>query len=263
MTANKPNQLPRRIAAERLYVDGFTLTEIGEKLKIAMSTLKQWRERFDWDDKCRVHLNPIEVLGVAICRLADKPNKNAGERLELKTLCESLVELQLAQTTITKKMAEAEKILAEAEKIKAEAEIIKETGVSPSARGRDSKGYQKKVKNDISSITPEQLDEVRNRLFFGYQLIWYDNKNQRHRFILKSRQIGATFYFSFEALDDAIRTGDNQIFLSASRAQAEVFKAYIIAFALKEFQIELKGDVIQLSNGAELRFLSTNCQKLR
>ncbi len=85
-----------------------------------------------------------------------------------------------------------------------------------------------------------------------------ENLKQRIRNILKSRQIGATYYFSGEALEDAILTGDNQIFLSASRAQAEVFRSYIIAIAKEFLDIELTGNPIILSNGAELRFLSTN-----
>ena len=85
-----------------------------------------------------------------------------------------------------------------------------------------------------------------------------NNLHQRTRNILKSRQIGATYYFSGEALEDAILTGDNQIFLSASRAQAEVFRSYIIAIAQAFLGIELTGNPIILSNGAELRFLSTN-----
>ncbi|MCO1337285.1 terminase family protein, partial [Microbulbifer sp. OS29] len=66
-------------------------------------------------------------------------------------------------------------------------------------------------------ITAEQLEEIRKELFYGYQHRWHDHKSERTRFILKSRQIGATYYFAWEAFEDAIITGDNQIFLSASR----------------------------------------------
>ncbi|MCV5225110.1 terminase family protein, partial [Escherichia coli] len=77
---------------------------------------------------------------------------------------------------------------------------------------------------------------------FAYQRHWWEAGN-RHRIrnLLKSRQIGATFFFAREALIDAITTGRNQIFLSASKAQAHVFKQYIIDFA-KEVDVELKGD---------------------
>lgn len=85
-----------------------------------------------------------------------------------------------------------------------------------------------------------------------------DNLHQRIRNILKSRQIGATYYFAGEALEQAILTGDNQIFLSASRAQAEVFRRYIVALAKEFLGLELSGNPMTLSNGAELHFLSTN-----
>ena len=56
-------------------------------------------------------------------------------------------------------------------------------------------------------------------------------KKARVRNILKSRQIGATFYFAREALIDALITGRNQVFMSASRAQAYQFKMYICDLA--------------------------------
>ncbi|MCM8114049.1 terminase large subunit domain-containing protein, partial [Enterobacter hormaechei] len=67
---------------------------------------------------------------------------------------------------------------------------------------------------------------------FEYQLRWHKaGLEHRIRHILKSRQIGATFYFAREALLRALKTGQNQIFLSASKTQAYVFRKYIIAFA--------------------------------
>lgn len=128
-----------------------------------------------------------------------------------------------------------------------------------SNRGRPSN----KTKNDISGITKEKLDEFRENTFFKYQLECYLEKSDPAlnwmRFYLKSRQIGLTYYFAFEAFEDAVLTGDNQVFLSASRKQSEIFKNYIKMFALKIGGVELKGkDEIVLSNGAELRFLSTS-----
>ena len=40
---------------------------------------------------------------------------------------------------------------------------------------------------------------------FEYQWTWYRAMDQRSRMILKSRQIGATYYFAFEALIDALK----------------------------------------------------------
>lgn len=86
------------------------------------------------------------------------------------------------------------------------------------------------------------------------------NAEQRTRAILKSRQIGATWYFAREALVDAIQSGRNQIFLSASKSQAHVFKQYIIQFAKEACGVELSGDPIVLPNGAHLYFLGTNAR---
>ncbi len=82
--------------------------------------------------------------------------------------------------------------------------------------------------------------------------------------ILKSRQVGATWYFAREALVRALsedvkyKHQRNQIFLSASRRQAYQFRSFIRS-AAEEVDVELKGgDMIQLFNGAELHFLGTS-----
>src|SRR5690606_23609858 len=70
----------------------------------------------------------------------------------------------------------------------------------------------RKVKNDVSEIT-EDCFKLWHDSLFKYQVVMRDNLHQRIRNILKSRQIGATYYFAGEALEQAILTGDNQIFL--------------------------------------------------
>ena len=90
---------------------------------------------------------------------------------------------------------------------------------------------------------------------YDYQWDWYRAGNQRTRAILKSRQIGATYYFAREAFIDALKTGRNQIFLSASKAQAHIFKTYIQQFAFEHTGVELKGDPIIIGNNqANLTF---------
>lgn len=65
-------------------------------------------------------------------------------------------------------------------------------------------------------------------------------------------------YFARESLLRALRTGQNQIFLSASKTQAYVFRKYIIPFA-RLVDVDLSGDPIVIgNNGAELIFLGTN-----
>ncbi len=131
---------------------------------------------------------------------------------------------------------------------------------------RDGKKREKKVKNDVSELTEvDFLDKFISKMY-GYQKELFAAKQNpltaRIRNILKSRQVGLTYYFAGEAFMDAVLTGDNQVFLSASRAQSEIFRSYIIAFAQSWFGLELTGNPIVLSKDgkpwAELRFLSTN-----
>nr|WP_242008393.1 terminase family protein [Sphingomonas ginsenosidivorax] len=55
------------------------------------------------------------------------------------------------------------------------------------------------LRAEIAAIFLDQL--------YGYQEAWFAALSFRTRMILKSRQIGATYYFAFEALIDAIETG--------------------------------------------------------
>ncbi|MNE06842.1 Terminase-like family protein [compost metagenome] len=124
-----------------------------------------------------------------------------------------------------------------------------------------NKGPKKAPERNV--VEPEQQERLIDRFestMFGYQRTWYEaGKLHRIRDLLKSRQIGATYFFAFEAFIDALVTGRNQIFLSASKAQAHVFKQYIIQFA-KDEGVELKGDPMVLPNGAHLYFLGTNAR---
>ncbi|MGT3309391.1 terminase large subunit domain-containing protein, partial [Yersinia enterocolitica] len=128
----------------------------------------------------------------------------------------------------------------------------------------DKKPRKRKLKNHF---TEEQIAALREKILDSlawHQRGWFEQRHHRNRMILKSRQIGATWYFAQEALLDALRDDvkypyqRNQIFLSASRRQAYQFKGVIQKVA-QEVDVELKGgDKIILSNGAELHFLGTS-----
>lgn len=239
----------------KFYLKGWKVTEISKETGVDQRTLYNWIERYKWKETAVV--DGIEIaISKRIVALASRENKTEAELKEFSTLNNELIKLRYETKRLETLTSGA--WLGEGF---SNAPIPTEKE-QPSKPKKQRQSKKKTVKNDISHITAEKLDEVRG-IFFEYQELWYkiknDPKQNRTRFILKSRQVGATFYFAFEALDDAIRTGDNQIFLSASRDQAEVFKAYIIAFAAEHLDVELKGQrVITLSNGAELRFLSTN-----
>lgn len=132
-----------------------------------------------------------------------------------------------------------------------------EADLNPNVENRNKGPREPPEKNLFSDEQIEKLQEVFHGSMFGYQRQWWEAGNKYLvRNLLKSRQIGATFFFAREALIDALTTGRNQIFLSASKAQAHVFKQYIIEFA-REVDVDLKGDPMSLSNGACLYFLGT------
>lgn len=135
-----------------------------------------------------------------------------------------------------------------------------EGDLNPKIDKRNSGPKRKPLRNNFSDEQRERLIEIFDESLFGYQRRWRENAlTERIRNILKSRQIGATFYFAREALVDALETGRNQIFLSASKAQAHVFKQYIVNFA-REVDVDLGGDPIVLPNEATLYFLGTNAR---
>lgn len=239
---------------KEFFVKGWSIALISEQTNVDPRTLYNWKDKEKWDES--IAGDSVEIaLSKKIVFLSELDTPTEAQQNQLDRLCKTFATLKIDLLT-------AHAIQTGTIPTATPTPIYGDVKDDP-AHKKPRKKREKKTKNDISGITREQLDQVREELFFDYQKEWYDRKNdpltRRNRFILKSRQIGATFYFAFEALDDAIRHGENQIFLSASRDQAEVFKAYIIAFALQYFEVELKGQgIITLSNGAELRFLSTN-----
>lgn len=78
-----------------------------------------------------------------------------------------------------------------------------ETDLNPELAKRNEGPKRKPKRNDISEELTEKLVEAFLDGCFDYQKDWYRAGNQRTRVILKSRQIGATFYFAREALIDA------------------------------------------------------------
>lgn len=246
MTAQAKIQITPEIklAARAFFLQHMPITEIAKKFGVSGRTVYNWRDDGAWEDL----ITGISIEQAISRRIIDLTNKEGKTKDDLEEMDRLINQLE--------KMARIRQIEAKTRSL----DTPHPTGDSGEIKSqRIDKKKKSKLKNDVSHITAEALEKVRKELFYDYQHQWYDNKSQRTRFILKSRQIGATYYFAWEAFEDAIVSGDNQIFLSASKNQAEIFKAYMIGFARKYFDLELKGtDCITLSNGAELRFVSTN-----
>lgn len=228
---------PRR-HAKHLYWMGWRVTDIADFLGEKEKTLHSWKSRDDWDRASA--LERIEAATEArLVQLILKDPKTGADYKEI-----DLLHRQMERQARIKRYEAGGS----------------ETDLNPNLAARNAGEKRKPKRNDITEEMVEKLTEAFLEECFDYQKDWYRAGNQRTRAILKSRQIGATFYFAREALIDALTTGRNQIFLSASKNQAHIFKAYIQAFARDVVGVELTGDPILLPNGAELHFLGTNAR---
>lgn len=230
---------PRRLA-RHLYFQGYGVTSIAEKLAQPRSTVAAWKTRDEWDAT-----RPIDrveqSLEARMCFLILKEDKSGTDFKEI-----DLLGRQIAQIARVQRYQGGGN----------------EADLNPKVANRNRGEKKKPLRNEYSPEQAKRLIEAYHEGMFEYQRIWHEaGLSHRIRHILKSRQVGATLHFSREAFVDSIETGRNQIFLSASRAQANVFKQYIQKFARSAADIELKGgrdSPIILPNDAELHFLGTN-----
>lgn len=226
---------PRKIARS-YYFRGWRVSTIARELKLKRATVEAWKQRDGWDKA-----TPLEKVEIAIEeRMAVLIAKDKKDGQDFKEI--DLLGRQLERTARVHKYGETGK----------------EADLNPNINARNAAPKKKPTRNEFSEDQQARLIEAFKDSLFGYQKVWFRNGHQRTRNVLKSRQIGATWYFAREALVDALTTGRNQIFLSASKAQVHIFRQYICAFAREACGVELTGDPILLPNGAELFFLSTN-----
>lgn len=230
-------EVDQRRAARSLYWQGWRLVDIANYFGLPQTTVKSWKARDAWD-KAPV-IERIETsIEARMVQLVAKDPKTGSDYKEI-----DLLGRQIERMARVRRYQEPGG---------------HEGDLNPNIERRNAGPKRKPVRNAFSDEQQQELITRFDDSLFGYQRRWRRNAlSQRIRNILKSRQIGATFYFAREALVDALETGRNQIFLSASKAQAHVFKQYILSFA-REVDVELKGDPIVLPNEATLYFLGTN-----
>ncbi len=229
---NRYHDFEPRKRAMHLYFNGYRVARIAELLNEKATTIHSWKRRDKWDQ-----LSPIErveiTLEMRLCTLMGKENKESKDFKEIELLYRQ---------------------------VERHAKIHKYQNGGNQQDVNPQLAHRTVDKNVFSDEAIEKLTEIFHSNLFDYQQLWYtQGHQQRIRNILKSRQIGASYYFAREALMDALLSGRNQIFISASKAQAHVFKQYITAMAL-DVEVELKGDPIVLANGAILYFLGTNAR---
>ncbi len=220
------------------------MSSIAEFLGVARSTVQTWKDADRWADA--QPLDRVEgALESRLVQLIAKTDKTGGDFKEI-----DLLGRQLERTA----------------RVRRYEATGKEADLNPSLVKRNEGPKRKPQRNHFDEAAIEKVESAFRDSLFGHQKVWLRNGHERTRMILKSRQIGATWYFAREALVDALTTGRNQIFLSASKAQAHVFKSYIQSFAAEACGVELQGDPIKLTlpdsqgNGPELIFLGTNAR---
>lgn len=227
---------PRR-QASLLYWQGFSVKQIAEMLNQKAPTVQSWKQREKWD--AIAPISRVEAsLEARIIQLILKGKKEGSDYKEIDLLGRQIERLARVNRYMT---------------------TGNEVDLNPNVANRNKGERKKPKKNYFSEEAIAKLGQVFFDDSFEYQLGWHKaGLAHRIRNILKSRQIGATYYFARESLLHALKTGHNQVFLSASKTQAYVFREYIIQFA-HLVDVELTGDPIVLgNNGAKLIFLGTN-----
>lgn len=228
----------RRMARHLCWL-GWTEAQMSERVGVPVRMIRKWRKLEGWDDERPI--GKVEAaLETRLSMLILKEQKTGGDYKEIDLLGRQIERLaRVRNYEQTGKPSELnDKMLrpGQAAKIKA----------------------ARPPRNFLTEEQVQQLEAAFEAGLFAYQRTWRKHQGQRTRLILKSRQIGATWYFAREAIVSAAREGRNKIFLSASKRQAHIFKQYILSFVREVTGVELSGDPIVLWNGAEIHFLGTN-----
>lgn len=235
-----------KTVARTLYWQGFSVSACASMTGVARTTIDSWKKAEGWDDA-----KPIDrvegTLEARLVQLIGREDKSGKDFKEIDLLGRQI-----------ERLAKIHKYNASG----------KQSDLNPNLSQRGRRAGQPVQNNVVTQEHIEKLKTAFNECLFDYQKNWYAaGLTNRTRNYLKSRQIGATWYFAREAGLDAIETGRNQIFLSASKAQARVFRSYICQWFRQECGIELTGDPIAITvtddDGEilyqpELYFLGTN-----
>lgn len=242
--------LVQRLKARSLYWRHWSVQQISDELKIPYTTVSSWKTRHKWDEADPIARASEGTLERYLA-LVDKEKKTGSDYKEIDLLGRQFERF---------------------ERINRYRDGGNEADLNPK-RSHGAKAANAKKQEVKNLITPDMAARLRADMegqLHGRQKGWLlTSTNLRTRMILKSRQIGATWYFARERFLVGMETGKNQIFISASRAQANIFRNYIVQWVQKVCGVTLKGDPIVVQRGSgeddeealepfELHFLGTN-----
>lgn len=216
--------------ARAYYWRGWGVTEIAQVLNLNPNTVQSWKQRDGWDDDPVIR-RVEDSIEMRMNQLIFKEEKSGRDFKEIDLLGRQI-----------ERMARVRRYGAPGGH---------EGDLNEKVANRNSGERKKKPKNLITHEDYLKLKTAFLDCLYGYQETWWDSTSLRTRQLLKSRQIGATFYFAREAFIRALETGNNQIFISASRAQANIFRQYIVEFVFSVLGKQLTGDPMVISREDE------------
>ena len=225
-----PPMLEPRRQAQLLYWCRWRIADIALAIGVPEGTISAWKSRDKWDDSSPL-MRCEGAVEAQFVQLVLKQGKSGSDFKEI-----DLLGRQLEKFARIRRYQEPGG---------------NETDLNPNVANRN-KGDRKKPERN--RITAEQTAILKARFLeiqFAYQRTWWSKSDLRNRNILKSRQIGASYYFSLESLIVALETGKNQIWLSASKSQAHIARGYVRTFVMETIGVELSGDPIVIDRGED------------
>src|SRR5690348_2734875 len=171
----------QRRAARSLYWRGWPVSDIAVEIGLPRSTVQSWKDRDEWDKAPMIER--IETcLEARFMTLVEKDKKSGGDFKEIDLLGRQVERLARVR--------------------RYEAPGGNEADLNPNIEARNAGPKRKAKRNEFSEEEAAQLRRKFHESLFVYQQRWQSSADERTRMILKSRQIGATWYFAREALDD-------------------------------------------------------------
>lgn len=213
-----------RRKARRMYLTGMSAEEVAEKLGINPDTIYRWKREERWDEE--IDDESIEGLRKRIRAIIETAEEEGG-----------LTDAQ------ARKIEKLTKALERLERM----------------QGRKAKGRRRR--KQVPGLSIEVVGDIKTKIlemFYPYQREFVMD-NSRFRIVLKSRQIGFSFTIAAEAILGALERKEDQIVVSASRAQSGIVRRYVLRH-LEKLGIEYleDKDALILPGGKRIYFLPCN-----
>ena len=174
-----PHDATTKLNAKLMYWRGYGCAEISRQLDVPISTVVSWRDRDKWD-KTSVARRINEQVDMRLSMLVAKDGKTAEDYNEIESLS---------------------KLLERTARIQRYESGGNEADLNPNVERRSKKHRARaKEKENAARITDDEIEVLRRAFLdniYPHQRAWYEHsKRYEMRQYVKSRQIGATYYFA-------------------------------------------------------------------